>query len=813
VFVAMSGAAKQTIYAQRKINLSGVILNSVTKKPVEFATITVLEARIKGRADLNGNYSIDLPKAGTYTVIVRSSGLGALNTSLVITKSLKKDFFLNPIRMKGAGITVTDDRYIQKVSRRTMTRDDLKNTPASFGDAVGALTSLPGVDRTSGFFGPLVIRGMDPSANRYYIDGMLVYDPMHFGGLHSIINTNLMDKIDLYASALPNSFGGPTAAVIDIKTVDDVKEFGGYVDVGLLSTAALLQTPFSREVYDGDNIKEENAGYIIASGRYSTFENMVNLYKLYNKARGKDTDLEEIPAYYDYQLKMKYYIDNENSVSMLFFGGKDWYKTTTDATERSVEDGADPLLQDIDFDFSYIYNSLGLYYDYRRDKFRNQIMVYVSVKNTHNYINSNNAESADWMKGYGNDIKPNIYGLKDNFALEWIEDHAELKGTLEYTLYDFKATGKQYTLNEAGSGFDPGNDNFVVIVPLDIDEKNHIIGGYLDNKFTFGGLTFVPGVRADHFEKIEKTTVDPRGLVSYEFPTNTTISVAGGKYSSFVQVNPFFFNYIPAGATYYNLKPERAYHSIVGIEQELGLFTFEIEGYYNYFYDQAQLYRHKDASGDLQYATSSGKAKVYGFEIMLRKDKQENTNDYFGWLSYTYNRAKTKSGITGNIYDNAGNPTAVRFDDSGHKWINSMYEREHSLKLVLGYTYGKHTISGKFQLYSSFPYTPIVGSQLDTGYTGSPSRYTPVYDENNPNSKHFPISNRLDLRYSYKTGYEWGYISWYLEVINVTKRAPVTAEDWKYNQPYAEGSNPKHESPEGSLDAMIIPNFGVEVKF
>jgi hypothetical protein len=138
-----------------------------------------------------------------------------------------------------------------------------------------------------------------------------------------------------------------------------------------------------------------------------------------------------------------------------------------------------------------------------------------------------------------------------------------------------------------------------------------------------------------------------------------------------------------------------------------------------------------------------------------------------------------------------------------------MYDQRHSLKLVAGYQHKRHTYSARFQLYSSFPYTEIIGSQESPVGSG---RYAPIYDEANENEKRFPVDHRLDLRYSYRTGYEWGHVSWYVEVINAYGpfREAIVEQRWRYDRPYGD-DNPELTTERGAL--TIIPNFGVEVKF
>jgi hypothetical protein len=280
-------------------------------------------------------------------------------------------------------------------------------------------------------------------------------------------------------------------------------------------------------------------------------------------------------------------------------------------------------------------------------------------------------------------------------------------------------------------------------------------------------------------------------MISYEFPKDTTVSAAGGRYSSFYQTNPYIFNLTPKFTSLGSeLKPERAWHRSLGIEQKVSLFVIKIEGFYNTFYDLAE------TQGNLPNGiANTGEQKAYGAELMLRLDRVEDQNGLFGWVNYTYTQSKRKSGLP------------LSLDPYGDQYLNFNNEQEHALKIVSGYVLGRHTLSGRFQANSSFPYTPITGSTESPADSG---RYIRDFKDSKPYSAHFPIDHRLDVRYSYKTNKTWGSISWYIEVINIYNNKTVSRETWNYTQEYQEGVNPKKEPDDG---LSIIPNFGVEIKF
>ena len=140
-----------------------------------------------------------------------------------------------------------------------------------------------------------------------------------------------------------------------------------------------------------------------------------------------------------------------------------------------------------------------------------------------------------------------------------------------------------------------------------------------------------------------------------------------------------------------------------------------MEGFYNTFTDLAVEDVYKDASNQTQSIYRNvGKITTYGAEFLV-KFKNETDQGLFGWASYTYNRSRYVTHQSELYYTNGF---------YGRTWINSPYDMPHVVKIVAGYTFGKHTLSSKATYNSSAPYTPITGSYEDTNYKG---RMVPLY--------------------------------------------------------------------------------------
>lgn len=819
-------------FAQKKEGyiLHGIIYNTSTKKPVDSGTVFILELKKKENCDANGVYRIAVPKPGVYTVIVRSEGLKMTKTAVAIDGDIIKNFPLDVVIKKSEGLTITGKRDIQTVSRHTMNLQQLKEVPATFGDSINAIASLPGIIRTGGdLFGPIVIRGGDYLGVKYLVDDIPIYSPLHYGGLHSIINSNLINEIDVYSSAFPAEIGSATSAVIAFNTVDEVKEFSGYTDLSLLSASALVQTPIIKNSGLGSPLEDykkdqKNVGYIIASGRISYIDLIV--IPIVGWITGDNINM--VPSYWDYQFKAKYFLNKDNSLTLMALGSKDFFKFRR--KNQPELDGSDPLLTGLRVNTDQMTHGQSLTYAYQpNERFRNRLIFSSSLRENSISVNIPAPGVSIALKNIRIKSKPYVFGLTDKFKIVAVPKYFEIRGGAEYNLYYFTASGFKPVSAGGGFTFDLANNNYITDV---IKEKiyNHTIGGYLETKFTYGGLTIMPGFRSDYLQRNGETTWDPRGLISYEFPTNTTISLAGGKYSYFFQTNP---NYFDANTEFAKVGKEGtsewAIHRVAGLEQKIGLFSIKVEGFWNDFYDLVKEYAHIGPDASYRHTMSTGRIKAYGGEIMLKKDRKEGEKGVFGWVSYTYTRSRSKSGlpdypgIYGILISNTGGlPTSYNDlfmnrigDPWGKQWLNYDYEQNHSFKLILGYVTGKHTITGKFMLFTSMPYTPIVASILDEQNL----RYYPIYGR--PNSRHFPLNHRLDLRYTHTTTYSWGNVSWYIELINAYNYRPKEVQQWNYLLPYLGShaitirnrnySNPKITSYSGSL--ALIPNFGVEAKF
>lgn len=659
----------------------------------------------------------------------------------------------------GRKVVLRSEAEKQTVGRVALTGDQIKNAPATFGDALNALTTLPGVARPDVLLGQLVIRGTGDEANRYFVDGIPIPRPQHFGGLHSVLNNDFVREANIYASAFPVAYGGATGAVLEFTTIDEVDKFGAVIDVGLVSANFLLKAPWS----GGD---QKPDGYWVAAARVGYLPLIVP--PVYEAVTGRT--LFALPQYYDYQAKGKLVLDDRgaHSLTLLALGSLDTVE---------VLRGANSSEEDFSSSLRYIRpgsawtlsaHSQGIYYDYEPSrKARNRLLLFNTLAIDKGYFSADYSGGPDSSK-----TSPNLAGIKNHFTLNWLDGDARLGIGLEYYLYYFSSSSNYFYRFSDGT-----SSTFVT----DLAKIHHMPAAYIENKFRFSALRIVPGVRADYLAAAKSIAVGPRGLIGYDFSTGTTLELAGGVYQAFPQVNIVQLERqsFSALTNSTNLEPEEAVHRSLAVLQKYKLWEFKLEGYWNNFYRQLDYVFNTPYEGNYAQTYASVHS---GLEFSLRKQPDTSAGgDFFGWASYTLSRSRIGEYL-------------------------SQYDQTHNIRLVAGYLTGIHSLSLRADIYSGFPYVPVIGSQP---YPSNANVYQPIYDNNY--SAHFPVAHRISVRYGQERIKAWGSWRWYIEVVNATNYAPLGDVAFNRTRPYQEGENPTLVPREPRIP--ILPNFGVEIRF
>src|SRR6185436_1564881 len=120
-----------------------------------------------------------------------------------------------------------------------------------------------------------------------FVDGSIVPNIYHFGGLRSVIPVGILDSIEFYPGNFSPMYGRATGGIVDVRLKEmRPPDFGGYVDVSILDTGVFFEAPL------GDK------GGIAVAGRRSYIDAVILA------AVPDDAPISFVtaPRYYDLQL-------------------------------------------------------------------------------------------------------------------------------------------------------------------------------------------------------------------------------------------------------------------------------------------------------------------------------------------------------------------------------------------------------------------------------------------------------------------------------------------------------------------------------
>jgi TonB family protein len=584
----------------------GRVLRQPAQAPIEGASVVVRDAAGKEHSvttDAKGEFRVDDLPAGKLHVHVEAKGRKAEDLDEEVGPGEEANVVL---RLEAVdeppppGVTteepvqevrVKGERPPREVTKRTIPREEIALIPGTNGDALRSLQNLPGVARPPPFGGQLVVRGSAPQDTQYFVDGTNVPLIYHFGGLSSVVPTEVIDHIDFY----PGNFGAQFG-----------RGMGGIIDVGIRGpkddgkTHGMAQL----DLIDARVVAERSLGKgwsFMVGGRRSWFD--VWLGPILETAGGVST----APRYYDYQAMIKKEFGPDHELRLFLFGSDDRIEIFGAGL------GGDFILG----------GGIRAATSFWRLQAR-----YV------NKINSKTRISA--VAAYGGDYVD--FGFGANYLVLTtapISGRAELSHRIAQQVTVNVGLDILHTPYDVDIRFPrpsrPGVPDTGLNAPPLLQRSSSSIstpGAYADVELLpFKGTRIVPGIRADYTNTTERWDVSPRIVfrqdLNSSFPRTT---LKGGVGMYYQPPDPAQTDAVFGQA---GLKTNRSVHYSLGLEQQvISHVELSVEGFYKSL-DRLVV----------QDLGNSGEGRIYGTEWLLRwKDDPK----FFGWVAYTLMRSERR---------------------------------------------------------------------------------------------------------------------------------------------------------------------------
>ncbi len=615
-----------------------------------------------------------------------------------------------------------------EMTRRSLSADEIQKVPGVYGDALKVVQNLPGVSRPAPLTGDIVVRGSAPSETLLAIEGVRVPIIYHFGGLYSVVNTDILEAVDFLPGGYPVSWGRQLGGVLNarLRTPTDEPRWHGYLELNAFHLGAFLEMPL------GPNTT------LALAGRRSHIDVLMPIV-LNTFFPDVNIPFTLAPRYYDYQVKLDHRFSKHTSLSVLGLGSDDALALLS----TQPIDGVDPNTAGKISSVTRFAGGIGI--------LRHDGGSWTSKTTLGGIWAESDTAIAKLVRF---NLQAMQLSLRQDFTFGRGPVQARTGVDVEHQQLWFDAYAPLGRASEEGQGTDNSAANATSVfikdkLPMFSPAAWFDMVWKPDERWEV-----VPGVRLDGYVgNASDVTLLPRLNVRRKLTDQWLVKAATGMSSQ----RPQMFQIVNTFGNPY-LTSHRSWEVAVGAEwQPTSTDTVDVQFFHKRLWNLTVL-----APGlfpTVPYI-NGGTGQVVGMELMLR---HKMSGRWFGWLAYTLQHA-TRS-------DGPGQPDRL-FD----------WDQTHILTTVANYKIGNGwEVGGRFRLVSGNPYTPV-GTAIWSEKTDT---WTAVAS-NCYNCARLPAFHQLDLRVDKRFTFDSWMLDVYLDVQNVYNyRSP---EDVTYNFDYTRTS-------------------------
>jgi TonB family protein len=621
--------------------LSGRVLRLSGDRPIGGATVVARDGAGQERATAtgaDGDWRLEGLPAGSYHVTIRAVGMlpheadesvkpGEEATAI---DRLSPEKAAEPAPAAGAPTEVIEEVEVKgtkpprEVSKFQLDVSEINRIPGTNGDALRSLQNLPGVARPPGFAGLLIVRGSAPEDSQIFVDGTPVPIIYHFGGLSSVVPTEMLSRIDFFPGNFSSQYGRAMGGIVDVGLADPKGDkLHVMAEANLIDTRAIVQGP----LFD--------TGWTFSlAGRRSWFDVWLGPV-----LQGLSAGTSVAPVYYDYQGVVQRQFNKRESVRFAFFGSDDKLDILLKSPSAS-----EPELSGFG-DHTGFWRTQALYRNHISDRTELRIVGAFGE----DYVNFN----------AGSLLSVNLQDWPITSRVE-VAERLDKRLTMNVGL---DLLYEPYTVSVVAppppKPGQPPPGPFSSQPSLATNSSGALFQPALYTEWEatpWAGTRIIPGIRLDYTRETAAWDLSPRVVVRQDVAHNprTTLKAGVGLFTQPPQPRETNAVFGTPG-----LSSNRAYQYDVGIEHE---FTSQIDASVEGFY--------KELDNLVETGLgNTGSGLVYGGETLIRYKRDEH---FFGWLAYTLSRSVRREApglpLQVFLYDETHVLTVLGSYRLGHGW-------------------------------------------------------------------------------------------------------------------------------------------------
>jgi TonB family protein len=621
--------------------------------------------------------------------------------------------------VEGLEVTVRGERQDREVTKRTIEREQLAVIPGTGGDAIAAVQTMPGVGRAPGFSGMIISRGSGPQGTQLLVDGLFTPQLYHFGGLTSIIPTEMIESIDFYPGNFSAKYGRASGGILDVKLreMQGDGKYHGLAQVDLIDARVLLRgpVPFTK-----------SWNFEIAARRSHLDAWLAPLME-------SSVGVRTAPVYYDWQGFVE---TRPTAKSYLRFGvfGSD---------DRLALVMKDAISSDPGFGNSFSARDGIMHF---QAVYRNELSEKTNLSATAS-VGKDSERMAFGSMLIDEDYVP--ITMRGEFSHK-LRKNLTVRVGPDIVYYHVDANVRATQPPREGQP-DPGPYSTQPLLYYKDQVQMFAPAGYVELEWLpTTRLKFLLGNRLDYFNLTDGVSYSPRLNARYDIvqgPLRTTLKAAAGRFTEYPPIIQLVDVFGSPG-----LKWNPSEHYSVGFEQDFSAnVDLSVEGFYKNMSNWSVAVDKPDKTTGYE---NIGAGTVYGLETLLR---WKPTDRFFGWVAYTLSHSTRKDGPKENerLFE---------------------YDQTHNLTVLGSYKLGRGwQLGGRFRYVTGNPFTPCTSGILQAAAGTYSCRSGDLY------SSRLPAFHQLDVRVDKTWTFSSWKLTSYLDLQNAYNRSNPEGVSYNYN--------------------------------
>lgn len=719
----------------------GTVTDAISGEKLIGATVKVVETGTGSVVDLEGNFRIDIPQSGRYTLETSYVGYEPNVMKEVLVAGVKE--VVIDIQLRENNTELTEVVVRPRVNKEAtvnpavltggvmLSMEEASRFAGGYNDPARLVMSFAGISGEADGSG-LSIHGNAPERMQYRIEGVEVFTPNHFNdtwnagyGLVSALNSNVIGNSDFFTSTFNANYNNALSGVFDVKmrTGNNAKH-ENILQIGTVSEELTLEGPISRK---------SNSSYIV-NYRYG-FTSLVDKLNLI------DTDGAHVD-FQDFSAKLMFPTKRAGTFSIFGLG---FYDTTWD--ERVKLEDTHSAYDASDNDAKLAQLLVGVSHKihlgnkwtwrttaaYNMQHLKNDIYYYGLERSAEGFISQPLAYEEPERKYLFSIQKVNEDRLLFNTELSkqvtdrWL---IQLGGEYSHRFFNlaYKSVDQLYAPVSTMHEYTKMKDDTGL---ANIFCQNLV---RVSNYFSLSA-----GIAGNYFLLSKDFSVEPRASLKWDPDEKNSFSMGYGLHSMIEKLDAYFYRNADGNLANKDLGLTKAHHLHATYVHKLNSnLTLRMNAYYEYGFDTPV-----GIDGSTYCVTN--RYFFYTDEALVSKG---NTRNYGGDITLEHYMNRGFFGQTNfSLYKS-------QYRGVDKVWRNQLYDRGFMFKILGGkeWMIGKNmlNVSVKYSIQGGLRYTPIDVEQMRANIAAGIIDDNPIYKDNEAFSQRFDPSGIVDLTISYK---------------------------------------------------------------